>query len=49
MEKLPASADNSAMQSRTPAADDVFELTREQLDELPFGVVTLDRQGVVLR
>lgn len=28
---------------------DVFELTREALDELPYGVITLDRRGLVLR
>ena len=32
----------------TPATD-VFELTREDLDALPYGVVTLDRRGTVLR
>jgi photoactive yellow protein len=37
------------MTSGMPADNDVFELTREQLDELPFGVVTLDRAGVILR
>jgi photoactive yellow protein len=29
--------------------ENVFELTRERLDELPFGVVTLNRQGRILR
>lgn len=32
-----------------PANETVFDLTREQLDELPFGVITLDRQGIILR
>jgi photoactive yellow protein len=30
-------------------SDDVFELTSEDLDALPFGVVTLDRRGLILR
>ncbi len=29
--------------------DDVFDLTREELDALPYGVITLDRDGRVLR
>lgn len=32
-----------------PTDPDVFELSREALDELPYGVITLDRSGTVLR
>ncbi|MGP6190933.1 MAG: putative bifunctional diguanylate cyclase/phosphodiesterase [Vulcanimicrobiaceae bacterium] len=29
--------------------EQVFELTREELDSLPYGVITLDRRGIILR
>ncbi len=29
--------------------EDLFELSREQLDSLPYGVITLDRRGTILR
>lgn len=29
--------------------EDLFELSREQLDALPYGVITLDRRGLILR
>ena len=29
--------------------DDVFDLSREALDALPYGVITLDRRGTILR
>ncbi|HEX3468031.1 MAG TPA: EAL domain-containing protein [Candidatus Elarobacter sp.] len=35
-------------EDNTPAGD-VFELSREDLDALPYGVITLDRRGTVLR
>jgi photoactive yellow protein len=41
---------DAALSLRPPGDEyDVFELTRTELDELPFGVITLDRQGKILR
>src|SRR5579875_2692804 len=37
------------VRQRTENDGDVFELSREELDALPYGVVTLDRRGTVLR
>ncbi len=39
----------SASSLRVESHHDVFDLSREELDDLPFGVITLDRQGKVIR
>jgi photoactive yellow protein len=49
MEKPSGCADKYCEMVSHTSHEDIFELTRERLDQLPFGVVTLNRKGRVLR